>query len=239
MSNIPEDMLLTQYLQSWLSEIEWNDEIRIDEENQTSHLSSSYKPDEHAYDLFVDINESKSLISVYLYSSVVVPESRFPELSMLFSHINNRLHIGRFTCLPGRKVQFGVSCDVEGCDIGYPLLSNMLNAAATAMDLWASEIGLVVFSSMTAADVLEVVDLQANSAAAQSISGQKKNVQNLEDQVAEIFSNGGSKAAAAELIYNFMDGSSRSEIVEMFVKLAKLTPAGASTYYANIKKNKS
>jgi hypothetical protein len=239
MSNIPENMVLTQYLQSWLNEIEWNDEIHIQEENQTSHLSSSYKPSEHAYDLFIDIDERKSFISVVIYSSVVVPESRFAELSMLFSHINNRVRIGRFNCLPGRKVQFGATYDVEGCDIGYPLLSNMLNAAATAMDLWASEIGLVVFSNMTATDVLEVVDLQANSANVKPASTQNNNDQILEDQVAEIFANGGSKSSAAELIYNSMNGATRGEVIEVFVKLAKLTPAGASTYYANIKKNNS
>lgn len=241
MSSIPEDMALTKYLQAWLNEIGWEDEIRIDSDRDTSHLSSSYRPTEHAYDLFIDIDEKKSYISVFLYSSVVVPEARFSEVSMLFSHINNRVNLGRFTCLPGRKVQYCVACDVEGCDVGYPLLSNMLNAAATAMDLWSSEIGLVVFSNMTANDVLEVVDLQANAVANQPTSTQKPSdaSSSLEERVAEMYASGSTKSAVAELIYKEMLGSSRAEVVDAFVRLGKLTPAGASTYYANIKaKNK-
>jgi hypothetical protein len=59
--------------------------------------------------------------------------------------------------------------------------------------------------------------------------------ENLQSSVRKIFENGGTKAKVAELIYNTMIGADRREVIDMFVQLGNLTPAGASTYYANIK----
>ena len=42
---------------------------------------------------------------------------------------------------------------------------------------------------------------------------------------------GGSKVDHARDIFNKMEGAARREVVDAFVKDAKLTPSGASTYY--------
>jgi hypothetical protein len=47
---------------------------------------------------------------------------------------------------------------------------------------------------------------------------------------------GNSKTAIAKRIFAEMAGKSRKEVIERFITEAELTPAGASTYYANFKK---
>lgn len=47
---------------------------------------------------------------------------------------------------------------------------------------------------------------------------------------------GTSKTAIAKRIFAEMTGKTRKEVIERFITEAELTPAGASTYYANFKK---
>ncbi len=47
---------------------------------------------------------------------------------------------------------------------------------------------------------------------------------------------GNSKTAIAKQIYDRMIGQSRKAVIDQFVSEAGLTPAGASTYYANFKR---
>jgi len=63
-------------------------------------------------------------------------------------------------------------------------------------------------------------------------------IENLDKVVLEMTSQGANKAALAQYIYESMPNNSRAEVIDQFIKLAKLTPAGASTYYSNIKKEK-
>ena len=239
MSKIPKTMSLTRCLQAWMDREGWEDEIAINEENLTSQLAVGYRVKEHPYQLYIDIDEKPAVFGVYLYSPVIVPESRFSEVSMLLNLINMRTTIGRFACVSGGKIQFCVAYDVKGSELEPQTIDNMLGRAGDSMDAWRSEIGLVVFSNMTASDALEIVDIQENSGqsgrGADSATSEDNSSRSLDGAVTQLLANGGSKAAAAQLIYESRKESPRSDVIAAFISLAKLTPAGASTYYHNIK----
>lgn len=61
--------------------------------------------------------------------------------------------------------------------------------------------------------------------------------EDVEQRIKQLLQEGGSKARAAELLFKARPNSSRSEMIEDFIRLIGLTKAGASTYYSNLKKN--
>jgi len=65
------------------------------------------------------------------------------------------------------------------------------------------------------------------------------NEDGLQEVVQRMIAEGAKKTALAKYIYESMPNSPRQEVINQFINLAKLTPAGAATYYANIKKSKN
>ena len=82
-------MKLATKVQEWLTQNEWSDKIAFDEENQTSSVSFIYIINEQPFKVWVETDENKDMVSVYIYAPFNALPNKLNDCSILFNHINN------------------------------------------------------------------------------------------------------------------------------------------------------
>jgi len=238
-------MPITDYVAAWMQHAGWEDELNINSENKSSVVSTRFGDGDHSYETYIECYEEPSFLIVYMYASLVIPSGRYDEFCRLTNHINSSLAVGRLSGVAGKEVQYKFGVDLENCEIPMPLLGNMLSSGVRVLNDNMKELGLVLFSDMHTEDVIELREIGKRSKdaeVAQVVIGKRESaprveVSDLLTACDELFSKGSSKRDVANFILQRFPKSTRSEILKMFVECARLTSAGASTYYTNLKKS--
>jgi hypothetical protein len=61
-------MKLAEKVQEWLSHLQWNDELTLDEENQTSSVSFYYSIKNQSFKVWVETDEKRDVLEIYFYA---------------------------------------------------------------------------------------------------------------------------------------------------------------------------
>jgi hypothetical protein len=91
-------MKLAAKVQEWITHNEWSDKIAFDEENQTSSVSFIYIINEQPFKVWVETDENKDMVSVYIYAPFNALPNKLNDCSILFNHINNNTVWGGIAC---------------------------------------------------------------------------------------------------------------------------------------------
>jgi hypothetical protein len=158
-------MRLADKVQEWLDAMEWEDEITRDEEEQTSQMTTGYSIKEQGFDLYVETDEKRDWIKLYLYAPIKVTEKKREECVILFNYINVHFSVGSLHFLPNGRIRFRHVVDVENTDPSIELINNMLRSAASIFEDWLEEVSAVAMTKMTAQQVID--DLEKGQEAAQ------------------------------------------------------------------------
>ena len=111
-------MKLAAKVQEWITLNEWNDKISYDDENQTSSVSFIYIINKQPFKVWVETDENKDMISVYVYAPFNALPNKRHDCSMLFNHINNNTIWGAIACDDENgSIRWRHSVDFEGTDV--------------------------------------------------------------------------------------------------------------------------
>ena len=160
-------MRLAEKLQDWLDDIEWKDEISLDEENQTSSLNFTFSIKDQSFKVWIETDEARDFLKIYFYAPFNALSKKLTECAVLFNHINYKSYWGALSVVDEKgTIRWRYVIDFEGT---YPSLATINNAFNVGVDLfenWFDEITEVALTKTTAQEIIE--QLEADSQAASS-----------------------------------------------------------------------
>lgn len=212
------------------------DTVEISEDEDSGQFNIPVRVDSGSeYECFFETDEKSGLIRFYIYpTDISVQEEQIEEIKNLINEMNLNCYVGQMQLInkPTLQLRYYNAVLLKGVASEDPEYKGEFQISPLIYRNMF-EFGLD-FTNLFISKLTQLLDADPIGEDAQ-----ESEYKNLELSVRKIFENGGTKAKVAELIYNSMIGAERKEVIDMFVQLGNLTPAGASTYYANIKaKNK-
>jgi hypothetical protein len=140
---------LTAYVEQWLKEVDCKDKIDFNEVMVSSRLTTNYEVDEHICQLFIEVEEPTSVVSIFLYTDLVVTDSTIQIATEFVNRINTDLLMGRFAVESGERFQFKHAVDIEGGIFSLKMLSNMVSFAGDCIQKNYQEMKNIVGQSKT------------------------------------------------------------------------------------------
>lgn len=158
MTTIPEDMKLTTMIQNWLDEAGWKDDIEIDPEARTARVIALDEIDGHFYRLFIEADEGRQQLAVYMYGCIGIPAARYAEACKLVNRINCRIGRGRIAAISDGPFQYKAVVDIAGECNATTAIDNMFDGGRRAFKDWANGMGQLIFCGKSADQILEELD---------------------------------------------------------------------------------
>ncbi|MFM9983124.1 MAG: hypothetical protein ACKVP9_19625 [Burkholderiales bacterium] len=158
MADSAEGMKLAGVVQAWLDKMQLPVEMRLNEAGGTASVEAGCEIEGRQYRLFVEADEGRQWLSLYMYASVPIPADRYDEACKLVNAINLRfVSLGRLAAIHGKGFQFMALADVEGSTPSPTLIKNMLDAGTHVFKLWAGAMGDLIAGEKDASKVIEAV----------------------------------------------------------------------------------
>jgi hypothetical protein len=151
-------MRLADKVQEWLDQNEWTDVIDRNEENQKSQLNTTYGINNQSFDLYIETEEQKDWLLLYLYAPFNALPDKYKDCMTLFNRINANNFSGAFCLTTSGKIQFRQSIDIENSDPSPKTIENMLNFGSSLIDHWFDEIASVALTKKTVQEVFAELD---------------------------------------------------------------------------------
>jgi len=165
-ADIPEGMKLAGVVQAWLDKMQLPVEMRLNEAGGTASVEAGCEIEGRPYRLFVEADEARQWLSLYLYGSMPIPDEFHDEACRLVNAINLRfVSLGRLVAIRGKGFQFMALADVEGSTPSPALIKNMLDAGTHVFKLWAGGMGELIAGEKTASEAIESVAKDGGAAA--------------------------------------------------------------------------
>jgi hypothetical protein len=151
-------MRLADKIQEWLDEQEWTDEQLRDDENSSSRVSTGYLIDGQSYRLFIESDENRDWIKVFLYAPIRTKENKRQEMCELLNRINLSSVCGKIYITPDGTICVQSAIDVEGADPSVNMISNLVSGCVGFYDNWFEELSSVALTKATAKEIFDALD---------------------------------------------------------------------------------
>ncbi len=157
-------MKLAEKVQEWLSHLEWDDEITLDEENQTSSLSFYYSIKNQSFKVWVETDEKRDVLKVYFYTPFNALANKLNDCATLFNYINARSNWGAIACTDTEgTIRWRHSIDFEGTDPSIATIDNAFNVGSNLFEHWFDEITTVALTKTTAKEIIDQLTTKTES----------------------------------------------------------------------------
>jgi hypothetical protein len=147
-------MKLAAKVQEWITHNEWSDKIAFDEENQTSSVSFIYIINEQPFKVWVETDENKDMVSVYIYAPFNALPNKLNDCSILFNHINNNTVWGGIACDENGSIRWRHSVDFEDTDPSVAAIENAFRVGGSIFKTWYDKITSVALTKVTAQELI-------------------------------------------------------------------------------------
>lgn len=144
---------LTEVLQSWLADREWDDEVQINADWTASRVVTRYLIGEQPHNLYIEVNEELEQLHMFLYSPFNVPAGRVAEITRVLNSINRSSLMGTVTCADNGEptpIQYRVGIDVEGSALTPVQISNLLSAVGCLAEVYSQVLATVAMTATSA-----------------------------------------------------------------------------------------
>ena len=122
-------MAITGVVQAWLDEQSYNDLIEPNTDERSSIVKVLFNVEGNRYQLVIEANELKHVVSIFLYSTDDISESQVPVAWQWANEINTTLLMGRLAVIEGLPFQYRQSIDVEDGSLSTKMISNVVDYA--------------------------------------------------------------------------------------------------------------
>jgi hypothetical protein len=147
---LPDNFPLTSLVQQWLDSRGWEDEISVREESRESTLQTRINDETGVYDLYIEVDEERSWLQLYLYSPFKVSARHWGEISKALNLANVSHVNGRGACAPGKAIQYCNSIDLEGCQATTKIIDNLYSYAFGFYARNHEKFGKIIYAGLTA-----------------------------------------------------------------------------------------
>lgn len=153
-------MRLTSVLRQWLEESEWEEEPKVDEEDQTSSTNFAFKIEDFSLNCFYEANEKGEVFKLFMYfPDTKCPEKRLDEVQKYVTALSNILGIGSLQLLRDERViRFYAGIDVENAAFEPAHIQNLLNAGTRTLEEALPKYMAICFGDKTAEEILSEDD---------------------------------------------------------------------------------
>ena len=151
-------MPMTDVIRAWRDKQDWTDEITIDEVELTSSISLSYNEEGQVYRTYVEAEEKKQWLKVFMYGPIGIPANRYAEACQLVNRINLTTGFGRLCARKDGEFQYRAVFDVEGGQAVPEMIRNMITEGLSCFTAWAGEMAQVILLSKTTEQVIKELD---------------------------------------------------------------------------------
>ena len=153
-------MRLTNTLNDWLKQNEWEEVPEVDEEAQASSLSFGYKIEDFSLQGFFETREKAEIFKLFMYfRETKCPEKRLDEVQKFVTEVSNRMPIGSLQLISDDRVmRFYAAIDVENASFEPAHIQNLLNAGGRTLEDALPKYMAICFGNKTAEDVLAQED---------------------------------------------------------------------------------
>lgn len=159
---------LTLAVQQFLDLMNWEDEIRVDEDRRTSSMATCVTVDAQPCDLFVETDDGVDVIAVFLYAPFRVRPEKLVEACVLANEINVRSRIGHVEIVPeDGRIRYVHTVDFEDCEPTGTAVRNMVQAGFSLFRRRLGQLAEVAMTPRTAAEVLAAAEDASQAGAGQ------------------------------------------------------------------------
>lgn len=123
-------MRIADLIDAYIIDKKWdNDVVERDEENGSSQLKTSIGINNQSFRLYVEGDEKKELLYLYLYAPFSVMEGKSVDASLFFNFINDHFcYRGRITVQDDGDIRYIEIIDLENVTGSIAMIENMLNS---------------------------------------------------------------------------------------------------------------
>ena len=165
MKKLSTKQKLPHVLQDFIDRNKWEDEIEIDDDSRSSRVSTRMTIKNQEYRLFIETDDEKAYIKVFMYTPFNIPEKKITDAKLLVNEINNWLDVGRLSVVEADgPFQYKGVVDVENSEPHHALITNILAAASGTFTVWGEALGAVALTKKTAAEVLDEMKEESRNA---------------------------------------------------------------------------
>ena len=155
-------MKLAEKVQEWLSHLQWNDELTLDEENQTSSVSFYYSIKNQSFKVWVETDEKRDVLEIYFYAPFNGLSNKLTDCAILFNYINACNKWGAIVCTDTKgTIRWRHSIDFEGTDPSIASIDNAFNVGSNLFEYWFDEISSVALTKTTAKELIDQITTQS------------------------------------------------------------------------------
>ncbi len=121
-------MHLAKLIEEFVAEQDWgNDEVERDVEAGTSRFRTNLSINNQSFRLFIESNEERELLFLYLYPPFSVIEGKSVDACLLFNYLNDQYsYRGRLVISDSGSICYKDIIDVEKIEHHTAMIDNML-----------------------------------------------------------------------------------------------------------------
>ena len=139
-------MAITGVVQTWLDEQNYNDLIETNTDERSSIVKVLFNVEGNRYQLVVEADELKHVVSIFLYSTDDISESQVPSAWQWANEINTTLLMGRLAVIEGLPFQYRQSIDVEDGSLSTKMIGNVVDYAIQVFEANKEQIDAICSS---------------------------------------------------------------------------------------------
>ena len=123
-------MRLAKLIEEYIADQGWdNDTVSRDEEKGSSQLKTIMTVNNQDFRLYIEGDEKRELLYLYLYAPFSVIEGKSVDACLLFNYLNDRFtYRGRITVQDDGDIRYVEIIDVENIEPPIAMIDNMLNS---------------------------------------------------------------------------------------------------------------
>jgi len=144
-------MRLADVIDEFIASQGWgNDVAERDESDNTSSYSTTLSVANQSFRLFIDSDEDRDFLMLYLYATFNVMQGKSVDAALLFNFMNdNFVYRGRITVKDDGRVCYKDIVDVENLEPPIALIDNMLMSAIALYTNHIESIAAVALTKKT------------------------------------------------------------------------------------------
>jgi hypothetical protein len=148
-------MRLTSVLRDWLVEMEWDDEVEVQDDEKFARFSTQYIVSGQPHRLFLEADEEIECFFIYLYTPYNASPDYADEMCRLLNRVNSVVRFGRLSFRDDGKsapLQYKWALDLEGSEFAKKQIGNMLSSGGYALERYGQALMAVALMGLPAAE---------------------------------------------------------------------------------------
>jgi hypothetical protein len=139
---------LSNALKAAVYELDWQDEVSDADEEGISRLSTGFSMHDQICQMFIDVNEPRREIHVFMYSPFPIPATRSVDAIRLANFVNGRIYLGRIAAVEGaaEPIQLKISLYAGEAAIVTEQIKHMIETATGVFDYYYPLFARVAFT---------------------------------------------------------------------------------------------